>query len=434
MDLVPGFMLLVQPLSSWMYAPTFRNLSVLIVGWIFAGQRTVTGLLRAAMVDRHHSSFHRVFASAAWSLDQLGLAWLDTLKPWLGKGVIFLALDDTLARKRGMKVFGAGMHLDPIISTRRTALMHWGHSWVVLGVLMEFPLWPGRWFCLPILFRLYLNIKSAQRDGVLYRTRSELAVEMLHVLAGHAKHQRFHVVADSAYGGITVAGKLPDRFDLTSRVLLDARLHAPVPKRTQGTNGRPRRRGQRLPTPRQMLDRRCRKMTCDIYGRKDSVRWADVICYLYKLPERAVKVVAVEPTTGGRTKQAFYSTAADASARNVLAWYARRWAIEQMFRDTKNHLGFEEPQGWSPWAVRRTAPLAMLVYGWIIVWFASDGHRHWKPRPQSWHQDKPHASLRDMLATLRLQTVKRYAFAAGIRGAKTRKLMKTLENIVQLAA
>jgi hypothetical protein len=75
-------------------------------------------MLRAALVRRRRSSLHRVFANAAWSLDRLGLARFDALKPWLGEDVVFLALDDALARKRGMKVLGAGMHLDPIVGAR----------------------------------------------------------------------------------------------------------------------------------------------------------------------------------------------------------------------------------------------------------------------------------------------------------------------------
>ena len=59
--------------------------------------------------------------------------------------------------------------------------MNWGHSWVVLGVIVRFRHWPERAFCLPILFRLYLNKKSAQRDRRKYRTRPELAVEMLRI-------------------------------------------------------------------------------------------------------------------------------------------------------------------------------------------------------------------------------------------------------------
>jgi hypothetical protein len=32
------------------------------------------------------------------------------------------------------------MHHDPLISARKTALTRWGHSWVILSVILEFPL------------------------------------------------------------------------------------------------------------------------------------------------------------------------------------------------------------------------------------------------------------------------------------------------------
>jgi hypothetical protein len=102
-----------------------------------------------------------LFAEAEWSLDALGLAVSRILEPWLGSGSIFVAVDDTLARKRGKKTFGVGMHHDPLLSSRGKTITNWGHSWVVLGVIVQFPLWPDRAFCLPILFRLYLNKPAA---------------------------------------------------------------------------------------------------------------------------------------------------------------------------------------------------------------------------------------------------------------------------------
>ena len=134
----------------------------LVCGWTFARRRTVTGMIQAAGVvgKRHHSIFHRFFAEARWSLDALGLRVFDLLAPWLGD-TVWLALDDTLARKRGLKIFGVGMHHDPLLSTRKRATLSWGHSWVVVGVLMQFPFREDRWFCLPVLFRLYLNKDAA---------------------------------------------------------------------------------------------------------------------------------------------------------------------------------------------------------------------------------------------------------------------------------
>ncbi len=86
-----------------------------------------------------------------------------------------LALDDTLARKRGRKVFGAGMHHDPLLSSRKTAVVNYGHSWVVLGVLVRLPSCAQRWFCLPILFRLVLNKKGAAKHRLRYRSRPAMS-------------------------------------------------------------------------------------------------------------------------------------------------------------------------------------------------------------------------------------------------------------------
>ncbi len=110
---------------------------------------------------KHHSAFHRIFAAARWSLDAAGLAVFRLLEPWLDEAMILLAIDDTLARKRGLKVFGVGMHHDPLLSSRGHKVTNWALNWVVLGVIVRFPLWPDRPFCLPILFRLYWNEKAA---------------------------------------------------------------------------------------------------------------------------------------------------------------------------------------------------------------------------------------------------------------------------------
>jgi hypothetical protein len=296
------------------------------------------------------------------------------LAPWLDD-VVILALDDTLARKRGLKMFGVGMHHDPLLSSRRKAITNWGHSWVVLGVVVRFPLWPQRAFCLPILFRLYLNKHAAARHRRAYRTRPELAVEMLSLLCRARKSRHFHVIADSAYGGQSVLNHLPKNCDLTSRLLLKARLYGPRPERKPGTNGRPRKRGPLLATPQQMLVERATRVELTLYGRRDRVRMSDTVAHVHAAPERPLCVVAVEALSGGRGQQAFYSTCWQATAIEILMWYAWRWSIEVAFHDSKQSLGFEEPQGWTRRAVERTAPMAMLLYSLIVIWFVRDGHR-----------------------------------------------------------
>jgi hypothetical protein len=435
-NLVSTFVDVVQQVSSVMTQPTFQSFLIVLSGWVFARRRTVTGMILAAdaVGTKHHSAFHRVFASARWSLDELGLAVFGLMLPWLGTGSILLALDDTLARKRGLKVYGVGMHHDPLLSTRKTALMNWGHSWVVLGVMVRFPFCVDKSFCLPILFRLYVSKQTVAKKGGRYRTRPQLAVEMLKVLCKAHENRRFHVVADSAYGGKSVYLNLPKNGDLTSRLTLDARLHEAPPVRRPGAAGRPRKRGKRLPSPRRMLQDRARRITLNIYGRKDRSRVADRTAYLYAMPDRPVRVVAVEPLSGGRTTQAFYSTCHDATPESILTWYAMRWSIEETFHETKGRLGFEEPQGWTKRAVERTAPTALLLYSLMVLWFATAGHRHYRTPNRPWYRGKSRPSFADMAATLRQESVREQVSAMQPTGRGSRNLVKTLLHVVQQAA
>jgi len=443
MHLVPSFLGLLQPLAAAMTSPSFNNLTTLVTGWVFSPRRTVTGMIVAARAvgGKHHSALHRFFARASWSLDQLGLIVLglvltvhDAAAASDRHGSVLLALDDTLARKRGAKTFGVGMHRDACASSRRTTVVNWGHNWVVLAVLVRLPWRPDHTFALPILFRLYLNKDAATRHRRAYRSRPQLAVQLLEVVCSAHENRRFHAIADSAYGGQSVLNHLPINCDLTSRLVMDARLYAPPPKRKPGTNGRPRIRGERLDSPEQMLQRRLKRQELTLYGKTTSMRLADTCARVHKAPDRPLRIVAVEPLTGRRGKQAFYSTVHDADAQQVLGWYAMRWSIEVTFHDSKQHLGFEQPQGWTRKAAERTAPLAMLLYTLVVLWFHQHGRHIYKPIDRPWYRHKPHPSFADMLATLKQASVKQEVLATRLTGRGSRKTLKTVCHLVQMAA
>ena len=435
MELVPGFGLLLQGLAATMTAPTFDSLITIMTGWVFAPRRTVTRMILAVgpAASKHYSSYHRLFSAARWSLDAVGLAVFDLIVPWCGD-TVFVAIDDTLARKRGLKMFGTGMHHDPLLSSRGKKIMNWGHSWVVLGVIVELPFRPGHYFCLPILFRLYLNKQSAKKQRRMHRTRPELAVEMLDVLCKHRQNRRFHAIADSAYGGASVLAHLPANCDLTSRLVKDARLYEAPPARKPGQRGRSRVRGAKLPTPRQMLAKRCRRATLEVYGRSETARLADVCARVFAVPDRPLRVVAVEALKGGRGQEVFYSTCHEATAEQVIRWYASRWSMEVTNHDSKQSLGFQEPQAWSRRAVERTAPMAMLLYSLVVLWFAREGHRRYQPLDCPWYVSKTDPSFADMLATLRRESVRQRILSLRLTGPGSRKIKQLLENAAALAA
>jgi hypothetical protein len=389
-----------------------------------------------AVGHKHHSAYHRLFSAARWSLDELGLAVFGLLiLPLLGSGLVLLGIDDTLARKRGLKVFGVGMHHDPLLSTRKTAITNWGHCWVILGVILKLPFCGERWFCLPILFRLYVPKKTAGKKRLPYHTKPQLAVQMLQLLCGRLENRSFHAVGDSTYGGKSVLLHLPANCGLTSRLKMDARLYDAPPARCKSRKpGRPRKRGTRLPTPQQMLAGRCRHLTLGIYGRKDKSRVAECVARVYAAPDRPLKIVAVEPLTGGRKSQAFFSTCADDTAQQLLTRYAARWSLEVTNHDAKGQLGFEQPQGWTARAVQRTAPAAMLLYSMVVLWFSREGHQHYRPPTRPWYISKTDTSFADMLATLRCQSVRSEVLSMHLHGSGSRNVVKCLIHVVNQAA
>ena len=129
--------------------------------------------------------------------------------------------------------------------------------------------------------------------------RPELAVQLLHRLCARFPDRRFHVVADATYAGESVLGHLPDTCDLTSRLPLTARLHDAPPPRHPGQRGRPAKRGPQLPSPQAMLQQRAHRTTQKLYGRRDEARLVEATARWFNVPDRPLKIVAVEPLKGG---------------------------------------------------------------------------------------------------------------------------------------
>jgi SRSO17 transposase len=91
-------------------APSFRTFTMLACGYLAqTGRRTVCGMLAGAGLSRRwpHDRAHWFFARARWNPDDLGLAvarLVVTLLVSAGDPVA-VAIDDTLFRRRGKKVF-----------------------------------------------------------------------------------------------------------------------------------------------------------------------------------------------------------------------------------------------------------------------------------------------------------------------------------------
>lgn len=432
-----SFLLLLAAFQSCFHAPSYANFRLLVAGWVHClGRRTVTAMVLAAggVGDKHISVFHRFFARAQWSLDAVGkvlvglaLAWVGPDRPLIGLG------DDTLARKTGKCVSLASMHHDPLLSSGRKPFFSFGHVWVVFAIWVPLPMGKARGFALPVLFRLYVGSKrGGQKDGAahpttrkrqqaadrayrghLRQTKLALLRELVDQVAAWAPDRTLYVVVDTAYAGRTLLATRPANVEVVSRMRLDAALWSPPPPRQPGQRGRPRKRGERLPNPKALAAsrRHWHRLRLTLYGQTvyPEVFRCTALWYA-ALPDQPLRIVVVRDPSGRRQVDAFFCTDRSVSAAFILTVYSRRWTLEVCFHDAKQCLGFEDPQNQTQTAVERTAPLALVVYSLVLLWYADHAHdttaRSWLQRP--WYTQKTAPSFLDMLTALRREGWRTY--------------------------
>lgn len=420
MELTSSFLDLLPHFAPVFTAPTYQTFTVIVAGWVLSQRhRFITEVIFSGghVGIGHWSRFHRFFSHAAWDIDAFSMALAKLVVTILAPGSQLLwAVDDTLCRKRGLTLYGAGMHHDPLISSRSKALVSWGHDWVVLCLIFVHPWWaPTKVFALPIAARLYINRQGttkgkegearAARANPDHRTRPELALGLIRLVARWFPDDEVIVLGDSAYGGRSVLSHLPPNVHLISRVAPNAALYRVAPPRRPGQRGASRKKGDRLPGLAEWAadpSRPWERLDFDQFGLHASLDIKMIRALYYKAGrDRLLTIVLVHDVAGKRPDQMFYCTKTDWAARQVLSAYACRWAIECTFECCKQFLGLEDPANRLPKAVERTTPMAMFIYSLVVVWFHRGGHRSVQFPFRPWYRKKVEPSFADMLTTLR---------------------------------
>jgi len=426
MELTQSFLTLLANFTPVFTQPTFRTFVQICCGWVLSHRhRFITDIIFSGgnVAKGHWSRFHRFFSDSAWSLDTLNLTLaLLVVRILCPMGTVVLAVDDTLCRKRGLTIYGTGMHHDPLISSRAKPLVSWGHDWVVLCLIVVHPFWaPSKVFALPIAERLYRNRQGLtkgknkkDRTGKKHqapdhRTRPELAIELISLAAAWFPQRDILVTGDSAYGGKSVLSKLPGNVHLISHVHAKGALYAPPPPAAEQTGRGPRRKkGKRLPG---MLDwandhsQPWHKLKFDQFGLHATLEVKTQQALYYKAGgSRLLTIVLTRDTIGQRPVQMFYCTNLTWNARQILSTYACRWAIECTFENCKQFLGLEDAANRVRLAVSRTAPMALFLYSVIVLWYHQIGHQFVEFPDRPWYLHKTEPSFADILSTLRRLT------------------------------
>ncbi|NJN05136.1 MAG: transposase [Rhodobacteraceae bacterium] len=407
-QLIPTLQVVVVGLMPAFRLEVGAMFQLMVGAWIAClGRRSISRVWETTgqAETRSHTSAFRLFSQAAWNWDDVCRLLLLQILATLVPGVrVWLVVDDTLCHKRGAKVAFGGIFLDAVLSTKRHKVFRFGNNWVMLGVVVELPFRPTRYFCLPILWRVYE--KRGTKTKKEHRTKSMLAAEMVSRVAQWLPSRKLLVVADSAYIGKYLLRERPANVEALGPIHWRAALHEAVQEPRRGC-----RHGKRLPTPKEMLanDKRYPAQSLDIAFKNGTTRKLEVkvirgLCWYSVTGSAEVQLVLVRDPKGEWRDEALVCTDLTLTATEIITGYCRRWSVEVAFCDGKQMLGFHDPQVWCAKSVERAAPMAWFTGSLVVLWYAlsgKDGAAAQRHRP--WYQNKPTPTFADMLSACRLQ-------------------------------
>jgi len=397
---------LLAPFAGCFHEPVHATFCVMVVAWIAClGRRTISRVWqttgRAEAED--HSKAYRLFNQAVWNWDDLARVFLlELLGDLIPGSSLWLVVDDTLCHKRGARVAFGGIFLDAVLSSRKHKAFRFGVNWVTLGVVVQLPFRKDRFFCVNLLWRVY----SKKTKGLTHQTKSQLARQMLDLVATWLPEHAVYVVADSAYMGKHLLKGLAENVHAIGPIHPKASLSRPLPPESTGK----RRIGEPLARPKEMMaDPEFAAWDEMVLGlpsgekKKLLVKRIKGVCWYPAAGPRKIQLVLLRDPAGKWRDEMLLSTDLRLSAAEVTLGYMRRWSVEVCYFESKGLLGLHEPMVWTDLAVQRAHPMAWFVGGVVLLWYARHGldaeQAQWH-RP--WYTSKVGPTFADMLATMRL--------------------------------
>lgn len=339
-------------------APARQTFTYLACGWAFASDRhTITTYLwlTGATAVKHFSRFY-VFLGGPlyhkrWHLwgAVIRLAAQD-----IPEGtVIRVSFDDTTKKKAGGHIEGIARDRNGAGSARQQYRTLRGVNFV-LGI-MRIPLtrWPGHSLSVPIGLELYLKPEQAPTLHVPYRSRSQLARDMLDFLAEQLPARPIRALADGGDATKDSVRACPKSAHMVGRLPMRAKLSQVPPPPPSKRRGAPRKKGDLIGSPKTLAQ------TAKGGARHPSEEGAELHawCGLWHagLPGRLIRVVVVRREASRRTKrtgqrkppppvEAFFSTDLSLSPQAILREYRDRWAVAIEIRDTNAFDGLGQDQ------------------------------------------------------------------------------------------
>src|SRR5258706_5905095 len=378
---------------------TWCKIEVLVAGAILAtGKRTVSAALRAMGLsqERNYAKYHQVLSRAKWSGLEVSVILLRVLlKTFDTGGFLVFGVDETIERRRGEKIAAKGIYRDEVRSSKSHFVKASGLRWVSMMWVTHIPFAQRVW-ALPFLTVLAPSERYYQERRRVPKKITDWARQLVFQVRRWLPQREVVVVADSAYAALdflAACTHLKRPVTVITRLRLDAALYEPAPP--YAGIGRPRKKGARLPTPQQLVEKPTtvwQRMTLPWYDHRPhelDVATGTAVWFHFGLPGVHIRFALIRDVAGKFDPQVLLSTDLTLSPDQILAFFIRRWQMEPTFRHVREHLGVETQRQWSDKAIARTTPLLLGLFSLVTLLANALLTRHdisihstaWYPKP-----------------------------------------------------
>lgn len=405
---------ILTPFAALFQLRTWLKAQVLLMGTILTpGKRTVTSALRVMGLsnDGAFGKYHHILNRARWSSLKLSRVLLYLLLRYLdsAEGPLVFGMDETLERRRGKRISAKGIYRDPVRSSKSQFVKASGLRWISLMYLAYIP-WACRTWALPVLTVLAPSERYYQRLDRAHKRLTDRARQLIIQLRRWLPHRCLVLVADSSYAVLELlhfCQSLTHPVIFITRLRLDAALFQPAPPRLPGQMGRPRRKGQRLPTLQQLLScptTQWTEVTVNWYDgtpRNLHIASSTAVWYHSGLPAVPIRWVLIRDPLSEFEPQALLCTQLSMEPTQIIQWFVLRWQLEVTFQEVRTHLGVETQRQWSDLAIARTTPALFGLFSWVTLaaHVLTAGQRI-PVRSAAWYE-KPLPTFSDAIALVR---------------------------------
>jgi hypothetical protein len=394
--------------------------------------------------EKHFQNFHRILNRTVWSSREASRLLLGLLVAAFAiQGTVVLGLDDTIERRRGAKIKAKGIYRDPVRSSHSLFVKASGLRWLNLMLLAPIP-WAKRVWALPFLTVLAPSERYYEKRKRAHKKLTDWARQTLLQARRWLPGRKLVVVMDAGYAAIDFlwqVAKLANPITLIARFRLDAALYEPAPERKPGQKGRPRKKGQRLPTLEQVLENAqtvWKKVVIpNWYGegkREVEIASATAVWFHNGMPPLPIRWVLIRDPLSKFKSQALLCTDLNEEPEQILKWFVMRWRLEVTFHEVRDHLGVEAQRQWSDWAIARTTPTLLGLFSLVTLLANTHAQNGNIPVRQAAWYCKPLPTFSDALALVRQEVWRHRYFQLSQKRYDVRKMRPEMLNYLCNAA